>query len=158
MIDDLVYFVGALFVIAIVIITGYVAFDGLYTGINESTTIAQEHKNFLKGQFDRYENLDYSFLFIFVCVFIAILLLSWILATYPAMFIVFFFMVIILSGLAGILANAWIDISADTVLGAAMTNFPIMSFIMENYLLFIAITTITMIIVFFAKPNNGGIA
>lgn len=157
MIDDLIYFVGALFVVAVVIILGYIAFDGLNTGISDNAEIAQTHKDFLDGQFERYKNLDYSFLVIFIAVFIGILLISWVLATYPGFFVVFFFMIIILSGLAGFLANAWIEMSADTVLGAAMSNFPITSFILQNYLLFIAVTTMTMIIVFFAKPNEGGV-
>lgn len=157
MIDDLIYMVVMLFLIGLFVIVGYIGFSEMNNAFSNSTLIPQEQKDFFSGQFERYENLDYTFLTIFICIVIAVLLISWVLATYPAFFVVFFFLVILLSALAGVLANTWIDITTEhEILGIAASNFPITSFIIQNYLIFIMVTAVLMILVFFAKPNDAG--
>lgn len=155
-ISDAILFTLMLFIVSIGLIVVYVAYDQISGALDLNTQIPQDDKDRFSSGADRFPSTwDYVFLTVFVGVIVGILVLSYLLATQPVFFFVFMFIVIILGGLAGYIANAFDDIILDPVLGASAGNFPIMSFIMSNYLIFIVVTVMLMLIVFYAKPNEG---
>ena len=156
-ISDAILFVVMLFVVAVGLLVVYVAYDDIDGALSNNDQIATEHKDRFSEGADQFPTTwDFVFLTAFIGVVVGILIISYLLATQPVFFFVFMFIVVILGGLAGYIANAFDDIILDPVLSASALNFPIMSFIMSNYLLFVVVTVMLMLIVFYAKPNEAG--
>lgn len=156
-IQDTIYFTIMLFVIAITLLVIYVAYDNISDALQGNSQIPQDDKDrFTEGADEFPSTWDYVFLTIFIGVVLGVLIISYVLATQPVFFFIFMFVVIVLGALAGYIANAFDEIILDPVLGASALSFPILSFIMSNYLLFIVVVVMLMLIVFYAKPNQGG--
>lgn len=157
MIRDSILYTVMLFVIAVALVIIFVAYDNIATAITQQGLIdASISADFETGKDNFSSTWDYTFLTVFIGVLIGVIIISYVLATNPVYFFIFIFIVVILGGLAGYLANAFSEIILDPVLGASAANFPIMSFILENYLLFIVVTVMLMVITFFAKPQEAG--
>lgn len=156
-ISDAMLFTILLFVVSIGLLVVYVAYDEINTALAANDLIPQDEKDRFAAAADDFPGTwDYVFLTVFIGVVVGILVISYLLATQPVFFFVFMFIVVVLGALSGFIANAFEDIILDPVLGASAGNFPIMSFIMSNYLIFIVVMVMLMLIVFYAKPNEGG--
>lgn len=156
-ISDAILFTIMLFVVSIGLIVVYIAYDSINVALSGNDQIPQEDKDRFDEGSDAFPTTwDYVFLTVFVGVVAGILIISYLLATQPVFFFVFMFVVVVLGALAGYIANAFDEIILDPVFAASALNFPIMSFIMSNYLLFIVVTVMLMLIVFYAKPNTDG--
>lgn len=157
-ISDAILFTIMLFVVAIGLITVYVAYDEIDSALSAQDQIPQEEKDRFSEGADSFQSTwDFVFLTAFIGVVVGVLVISYMLATQPVFYFVFMFVVVVLGALAGYIANAFDTIILDPVLGASALGFPIMSFIMSNYLIFIVVMVMLMLIVFYAKPNQGGL-
>lgn len=121
------------------------------TQINGTSALQdfQEQKDAFKNTW------DYTFLTVMIASMIGLLILSWYLDSNPAVFFVLIFIVVVVAGLAGFLSNAFADIAGDALLGGSFDNFPITSFIMNNYMMFIIVQVFLMMLVFFGKPGGA---
>ena len=157
MIRDATLFVIMLFVLSIAFMVVYIAYDNISDAIQDNAIIDQDIADrFTEGADGFASTWDYVFITIFIAVVIGVLIISYVLATQPVFFFVFTFLVIILGALGGYIANAFDELILDPVFSGASANFPIMSFVMSNYLLFVVVVVMLMLIVFYAKPNQGG--
>lgn len=156
-ISDAILFTIMLFVVSIGLLVVYVAYDEIDGALSANDQIPQADKDrFSDGATGFPSTWDFVFLTVFIGVIVGVLIISYLLATQPVFFFVFMFIVVVLGALSGYIANAFDSIILDPVLGASAANFPIMSFIMSNYLIFIVVMVMLMLIVFYAKPNQGG--
>lgn len=156
-ISDAILFVILLFVVSIGLLTVYIAYDSIAGALELNDQIPQEDKDRFSDSSDAFPTTwDFVFLTVFIGVIVGILIISYLLATQPVFFFVFMFVVVVLGALAGYIANAFDEIILDPVFSASALNFPIMSFIMSNYLLFVIVTVMLMFIVFYARPNEAG--
>ena len=156
-ISDAILFTIMLFVVSIGLLVVYVAYDNINVALSGNDQIPQAEKDRFDEGADAFPTTwDYVFLTVFIGVVAGVLIISYLLATQPVFFFVFMFIVVVLGGLAGYIANAFDEIILDPALSASAVSFPIMSFIMSNYLLFIVVTVMMMLIVFYAKPNVDG--
>lgn len=156
MIRDAFLYVALFFVVAIGILVSYVIFDGINDAIQDQDQIPSGVKTTMSTMSDGFPTTwDYGLLTAFVGVMIGILILSWVVASNPGLFFVFLIVVTLITGFAGYLANAFGEVILDPVLGASASQFPITSFILNNYLVFTAVMIFLMLVVFFAKPNEG---
>lgn len=158
MIQDAALYVVMIFFVAISLIVVFISYDEISNSFNAiNATIGSDNAARFEEGKDRFPTTwDYTFLTVFIGVMIGVLIISYFLASNPVFFFVFMFIVIVFGGFAGYLSNAFEQIVSDSVLGASAANFPIMSFIMNNYLLFVVATIMLMLIVFYAKPQDGG--
>lgn len=102
----------------------------------------------------RYENVfDGVFLTLLIGVIISLLGASFLLRSNAVVFFIMLLVVTILAGLSGYLANAFSQVTTDSVL--SMDKFPITDFVMSNYLGFVVVMIFLMLVVFFAKPSGG---
>lgn len=159
MIRDAFLYVILLFIVGISLLIAYIAFDEIDDAFQASevingTAIATQDFHEQAVAFPRY--MDFTFLTVFVAVAVAILILAWVIATNPALFFAYVVIIAILGGFAGYLANAFDEVILNPTLGKSAASFPIMSFILSNYLVFVVVIVFLMLIVFFAKPNTGG--
>jgi len=158
-ISDAILFTIMLFVVSIGLLVVYVAYDEIDGALQDNSQIPQEEKDRFAEDAAKFPSTwDFVFLTAFIGVVVGVLVISYLLATQPVFFFVFMFVVVVLGALSGYIANAFDEIILDPVLGASALNFPIMSFIMSNYLIFIVVMVMLMLIVFYAKPNQGGFA
>lgn len=145
------------FVIGIVfLIVWYVL--GIWNGIvADSDLIPQTAKDTNDQAFGNFgEVLDNTFLMVYIGILLAGLVLSYVLRSNPGMFFALLLIVFLFSIVAGYLGNAYTEFANDIAMEGASASFPILGFIMEHYLLCTLVNTTLMIIVFFAKPNEGG--
>jgi len=156
LIRDAFLYTALFFMVAVAVIIVYIAFDGINDAIQANDDINADIKGKMSTMSDRYpDTWDYGLLTVFIGLVIAILLLSWVVASNPGLFFLFMVVVVLIAGFAGYLANAFSEIILDPVIGAAATEFPITSFILTNYMVFVVVMIFLMLIVFFAKPNEG---
>lgn len=157
MIRDAALYLVMLFVIAISLVIIYVAFDAFNTEIQSAPQFTADSKAILDEQTNRFPTTwDYVFLTVFIGVIISLCILAWVLETQPALFFIIVIVIGIFGAVAGYLANAFEEVILDPILGASASNFPIMSHVISNYLVYIIGAVFLMIIVFFAKPAVTG--
>lgn len=158
MIRDILVIVGLIFLIGVSV--GIVNYGfGLITDamVNDDQISATATAS-MEERADNFSTVwDYTFLTIFVAVVVGALILSYVLRASPALFFLVLIVVVLVGILAGFLSNAFGEIAAEADLSASYTQFPIMSFILNNYLLFIVVVAFLMMFVFFAKPVEQGV-
>lgn len=125
--------------------------------VSTSTLFTQHSKDINEQSFGNFGTVfDNSFLMIYVGIVIASLVLSYVLRSNPGMFFAMLLIVFLFSIIAGYMGNAYTTFASDQGMQGAAASLPIQAFVMDNYLVFTLVNTILMIIVFFAKPNEGG--
>lgn len=148
-----------MFILAITIITAYIAFTSIDTAFskdnNINTTLGYTDFTEQAAAFPKY--MDFTFLTVLIAIVIAVMILGWVVASNPALFFIYVVLIAILGAYAGYLSNAFSDALANSdAISTAAASFPIMSFVMNNYMVFVVVMVFLMMIVFFAKPNVGG--
>lgn len=155
MIRDLFLFIALIFGVACAVLVIYMILDGMTAGINASP-MEQEQKDFMTQYTTDFSNVwDYTFLTVYVAGILGLLILIYFLEGNPALLFGIILVVMILAAFAGYLANAWAEMSSDATISATVSHFPIMNYIISNYLTFTLVTGFLMIIVFFAKPGGA---
>lgn len=156
MIQDTIYFFVMLFVIGVFIVALNIAWNGINDGFQSSDAISGEAKAMFGEQTSRFPTtMDYSFVFILVAVFIAILLVSYYVSTNPILFWVFWIIIMVLSAVGGYLANAWEASTEEGVLASSVLQFPMIDYTLSHYMHVTIILGMLMLLVFFAKPSGG---
>lgn len=158
MIRDALFIIGMLFAIGIALLVVNMAFESIATAIDDAPGMPAIATETIDEQSTRFSTVwDFTFLVIFFAVVAGSLILSYYLATEPAIFFIMWIVVGILTILGGYLANAYDTVIQDGLLGASAAEFPIMSFIIGNLLFFMVPVLFLMLIVFFAKPRPGAV-
>lgn len=161
-ISDAILFTILLFVVSVGLLVVFISYDALDEALSSNDQISNSTaERFSEGAAEFPSTWDFVFLTAFIGVVIGVLVISYLLATQPVFFFVFMFVVVVLGGLAGFIANSFDQIILDLEEGTGLalsSGFPIMNFIMSNYLMFIVVMVMLMLIVFYAKPNQGGFA
>lgn len=159
-ISDAIFFTIMLFVVSVGLLVVFMSYDALDQALSSNDQISNSTaERFSEGASEFPSTWDFVFLTAFIAVVVGILVISYLLATQPVFFFVFMFIVIVLGGLAGFIANSFdtIIVDLEEASGLALSSgFPIMTFIMSNYLIFVVVMVMLMLIVFYAKPNQGG--
>lgn len=141
-----------LFVSAISIVVAYYMYGALNDSFQDNALISQDIKDNFEADYERFPTIwDYSFLFIYIVIVIGGMILSYFLPSNPVFFIAALLATIILGGIAGFFANAWLEVVEGTVFETAATNLPIIDYMVSNYVLFIVIMVFLMIVTFYAK-------
>ena len=145
----MLFAVGASFAIAFIIS------DNINTAFQGIPDLPSEGKTSMNNFNNRFPTvMDYSFLTIVAGTLAGMLVLVWFLPVNPIVFFISMMVVALLAAVGGYLANAWIGMAADTVLGASISNFPVIDYVLSHYLVVILIFGFLTIIVFFAKPGG----
>lgn len=156
MIRDAALYVVMLFIFSLSLLVIFAGYDMISDSFQNNSVIPQSQQDRIsdmKEEFPQY--MDYTFLTIFIAMFIGVIILSYALQTNPALFFIFVIIVALIGGLAGYLSNSYDDVIADTTLKRSSDQFPIMSFVMENYMIFVVVMIMLMMIVFFSKPGGA---
>lgn len=155
MITDYVYGTIMLFAISMSFIVAFFALGELNDSIQANPDVPAIAKSGIQNNTDRFDTvLDWTFVLIYAAVIIGSVIISYVLPTNPGLYFGLVIVIVIISAIAGYLANAYVMISEEDSLSATFTNYPMMSYIIQHYLLFTMITGFIMLIAFFARPQE----
>ena len=157
-IQDFPYLMMFLVVASFLILVGYITLDTMNTAVQNETLLQGQGTNFLNNLTTRFPaGFDQMIGILFFGFMIIGLGLAWFLATNSIAFFIVWIIVVFVMGFSGFLANAWIESTSTGVLAAAVTNFPMIDFIMNYYLFLTLVQAFLMLIFFFAKQQRGGV-
>ena len=132
----------------------YLVWNETNAAFQAADAIPADTKSFFQEQTTHYNSgADYIFLSVFIAFTIGVLILSYFLNSVPLLFWAFWIVIMTFGIAAGYIANAYDTVA--NILSTASSNFPIMSFIMNNYLHFTIALGLLMVLVYNAKGNTG---
>lgn len=157
MIDDILLYVFGLF--ALVFLFG--AFIYGFNDFNDFTQNSTAPDN-IKGTINEMNSgwttsLDYTFLFLYVMFIFIITGIAWFLPSNPLYFVLFGIVTFFVALFSAYLSNIFFDFSVDGIFSSTFNSMPIMSHILNNYLLYSIVPVMLMTVVFFVKPADGGL-
>lgn len=158
MIDIIIYSI-IIFALALVIIFGYKIMNTFNTEFQGNEDLSSNAKSIISDSQGRYIDLfDGIFLTVFILLAIAIAIGAYFVYLHPVFFVPALFISIFVIIIAGVLVNAFSDISTDPELSSERGDFTFLPFIMgsvdnpKGYLLpFIVVFTFLVIIASYAK-------
>lgn len=122
-----------LVVVGIVWILSINVFDDLHSSITSDGDLSNESMVVLDDLHDRApETFDSAFAVFFVLMWIVSLVMAYYSDSYPVLFFVTLFLVIVCIAVAALLANSFNDVMSDSDLAGASAQFPITNFIVDN--------------------------
>jgi len=153
--DGLLLIVG-FFVVAIGILVVYAVSDLMNTafqGDNNLPADTKDHFNSFNTDFPSI--FDWVFMTVFIGLIIGGILLAYVVPSNPLIFVIMILFTIIVGGLGGYISNAWDESTDEGLLQNSASNFPMMDFVLNNFLTVMIIVFVLMTIVFYAKPEGG---
>lgn len=158
MIRDLMLFIFFGSVLAFLVLGMYIAWSETNDAL-QGSDLPTDTKTFFNEQTENYENgWDYVYMTVLISIFLGVLILSYFVSSTPVLFWVMWLVVMILSSVAGYLSNAYAAALEEPALAASASHFPMMSFTMAHYLEVVVVLGMLMLLIFFAKPSDGGYA
>lgn len=152
----IIVLIVVLFVIGIVSIFFSKFYDQLNTEIQASTEFSDNAKAVVDNVNSKtIPFLDYLFLFSFISILIGLIISAIYIDTNPALAVVFIIVTIIAIILAGVFANAFVEIGEDSELSTTYDQFTFTKAIINHFPLMIFISALIVGIVLYAKPKGG---
>lgn len=155
---EMIWFVVIMFVIAL---AGVIAYE-FFRNVNNSVQGMDGNivNTNVKTQFSTSDSrfhlvFDGMFLTLLIGGSIGLMVTSYLLRSNPILFWFMMIIVMLLGAIAGNLSNAFITTITGTQLSTSAALFPMTSFVMANYLVFIIILGFLMIMSFFGNTNAG---
>jgi glucan phosphoethanolaminetransferase (alkaline phosphatase superfamily) len=100
--------------------------------------------------------LDYFFLMVFIGMFIAMIILAFMIRTHPALFIPYILLMVITIVVSVAISNAYYAFSLEETLASTISaKFPIADYLMRNLPLEIGIFGIVLLIIMYSKTQEG---
>lgn len=156
-VQDSFYITAMLFLGALGIVLAFFIYGNLNQAFIDTPGLPSEPIEDFTSGYERFPTVwDYGFLFILVVVYMSVMILSYLLPTNPAFYVIVIFILMAMMLVAGFLSNAWFEIMTDTPLGISADNFPIMSFIINNYVMFVLLLGFLSAMAFYAKSQTQG--
>jgi len=151
-VPDGIFYLIAIFAVAVVILVAYLAFTEINDNFQESTSITARGKGITNELHNRYvEIFDNAFLMIFVGVLIGTGVGVWFIRTHPAIFWITIPIFAFIIFLAAIYANVFYNFTQNSKVIGIAGEFTIIPFIMQNYAYVITGVVILISILLFSK-------
>ena len=155
LVGDIGFNIIMMFGIALSILLAYVLYSEIKDAYQSMPGISQAQVDQLDDIDERYQSVfDYVFLTLAVGIVITLAVTSFLLRSEPGLFFLVLIVVTVFGAIAGYLSQSFAQATSGNVLGTALLNFPIVTYIMNNYLTFSIATSFLMLLVFFAKPGG----
>lgn len=154
-VPDGIFYMVAIFAIAIISIIGFVILDKLNTNFQDSSSITPVGKTLIEDQKNNYVKIiDNAFLMIFVGVLIGTLAGVWFIRTHPALFWITIPIFAFIIFLSAIYANVFWNFTNNASIIEAASQFTIIPFIMERYAYVMTGVVVLIAIALFAKGKT----
>ena len=156
-VPDGIFYLVAIFAVAIISIVGYLVLVIIDDKFQSSNTITDAGKGHMTTIKDQYVGIiDNAFLMIFIGVLLGTGVGVWFIKTHPALFWIMIPIFAFIIFLAAIYANVFYNfVNQDKIAANVLvTDFVIIRFIMENYVYMITGAIIFIAILLFAKGKR----
>lgn len=151
-IPDGIFYMVAMFAVAIIILVAFLAFTEINDNFQESNTITDQGKSLIGGLQGKYvQIMDNAFLMIFVGILIGTGVGVWFIKTHPALFWLMIPIFAFIIFLSAIYANVFFNFTENEKVTAIADQFTIIPFIMRNYAYVITGVVILISILLFSK-------
>ena len=151
-VPDGIFYLVAIFAVAIISLVGFVILDKVNTNFQDSSTISPTGKTLIADQKGKYvQIIDSAFLMIFIGVLIGTLAGVWFIKTHPALFWITIPIFAFIIFLSAIYANVFWNFSNNASIVASTSQFVIIPFIMERYAYVMTGVVVLIAIALFAK-------
>lgn len=154
-VPDGIFYMVAIFAVAIISVVGFLVFDEINTKFQESSTITDQGKSHMSNIHGKYVTLmDNAFLMILIGILLATGVGVWFIKVHPALFWIMIPIFAFIIFFSAIYANVYFNFSnADKIAGAA-SQFTIIPFILNNYAYVMTGAVILIAILLFAKGKS----
>ena len=157
-VPDGIFYMIAIFAVAIISITGFMIFTEVNDHFQESSSISDQGKNIMSNLQGKYVGIiDNGFLLIFIGILIATVVGVWFIRTHPALFWIMIPIFAFIIFLSAIYANVFYNFSQNAKIVEATNAFTIIPFIMQNYAWVMTGAVILIAIALFAKGKDATI-
>ncbi len=154
-VPDGIFYMVAIFAVAIISLTGFVIFTNINDNFQESSNIADSGKSMMNDLHGKYVGIiDSAFLMIFVGILIGTVVGVWFIRTHPALFWLMIPIFAFIIFLAAIYANVFWNFSQNPNVIASTEAFTIIPFILRNYPYVITGVVILIAIALFSKGKS----
>ncbi len=154
-IPDGIFYMIAIFAVAIISVVGLVIFDKIDAEFQSSNTISDSGKSLMGDLKGKYVGIiDSAFLMILVGILIGTVAGVWFIRTHPALFWLMIPIFAFIIFLSAIYANVFFNFTANTQIASSASQFTIITFIMERYAYFITGAIFLIAIALFAKGGQ----
>jgi len=153
---DSVLFLIVLFVMGIVGVLAYIAFDDISTDIDSDPDVSDMAKGNISALADRTPStLDGVFALAFGLLWLLVLVSSFLIDSHPIFFIVTIVLLICLLIASGYMSNFYEEFSLDEEYSTAAAQFPITQYVLSHLMMFVLIIGGSIAIVLFGKNRFG---
>ncbi len=154
-IPDGIFYLVAMFAVAIISLTGLMILTNLDDEFQKSSGMTQTGKDLVsKLRGDYVGVVDGAFLMIFIGVLIGVAVGVWFIKTHPALFWITIPIFAFIIFLAALYANVFFNFSQNPKIIASTNAFTVIPFIMNNYAYVITGAVILIAIALFAKGKG----
>lgn len=155
-VPDGIFYLIALFAVAMISITGFMIFDKINTNMQGSNAISNQGKTLMNDLHGKYVGLiDSAFLMIFVGVFVGTIVGVWFIKTHPALFWIMIPIFAFIIFLGAVYGNVFYAITDDTAFTESASQFTIIPFIFNNYVYIITGVVFFIAVALFAKGRSN---
>ena len=156
-IPDLIYILVVFVIVAIVTVVSWKIYKLLDDNVQGSNLYSAEGKAISSNLRTRFVSVnDNAFLIIFVGLIIAVVAGAWFIIVHPALYWVSIPILAFIIFLSAIYANVFNNF-ATSVFSSEIADFPIISFVMQNYVYFFTFIVMIVAIALFAKSRSEAI-
>ena len=157
-IPDGIFYLVAIFTVAIISIVGFLILDSINNEFQKSSSITGQGKVLIADIHGKYVGIiDSAFLMIFVGVLIGTGVGVWFIRTHPALFWIMIPIFAFIIFLAAIYANVFYNFTQNPKILASASQFTIIPFILQNYAYVITGVVILISILLFSKGKAEAI-
>lgn len=154
-IPDGIFYLVAMFAVAIICIVGYLILDDINTNFQASSGISDNGKTYMSNIHGKYVSIiDNSFLVIFIGILLGTLIGVWFIRTHPALFYISIPLFAFIIFLSAIYANVFYNFETNTNIADSASAFTIIPFIMDNYVYVITVVIFLLAVLLFAKGKT----
>ena len=152
---DPILVVVIVFALGFTAILGYKISGAVNDNLQASSLLDTDQKQMLQDNHDSYISVfDIGFLIAFVFLFGGIIIGAFMIDTHPIFLPIFLFLAIFITILAALLGNVFYDATTGT-LADARSGFPIIVFVMNNFVKIIVVTILATAGALYAKMRGN---
>ena len=154
-VPDGIFYMVAIFAVAIISVVGYMVFTEINDHFQASNSITGQGKTLMDDLHGKYVGIiDNAFLLIFIGILLGTVVGVWFIRTHPALFWIMIPIFAFIIFLSAIYANVFYSFTQNDKILAAANEFVIITFIMNNYAYVITGAIILIAIALFAKGKG----
>lgn len=149
---DMLMVVIVLFVLGVVAVYGYMIFGELNDEIQADADMHVEAKNAAAGVNTNYPTwIDGAFFLVLILLWGLLIVTSFMIDSHPIFFVLTVMMLLFVFVIGMVLANSFQDIITDDDLSSSAASFPIINWVMGNYLIALIVMGLTAALSLYAK-------